>query len=54
MGFEDRAYETPLARTAWLLELAEHWHERDHEFAEQLRAKARQLQGEDQQRSRPV
>lgn len=54
MSFQDRAYETLLARAAWLLELAEHWRERDPEFAEQLRAKARQLQGEDQQRSRSV
>jgi len=56
MGFQDRAYETQLARSAWLLELADHWCERDPEFAEQLRTKARQVQGgssEDQQRSRP-
>jgi hypothetical protein len=45
MGFQDRAYETQLAKSAWLLELAAHWCERDHEFAEQLRAQARQLQG---------
>ena len=44
MGFQDRAYETQLARSAWLLELADHWRERDPEFAEQLRTKARQLQ----------
>jgi len=54
MGFQDRAYGTLLARTAWLLELADHWRGRDPEFAEQLRAKARHLQGEDQLRSRPV
>ena len=47
MGFQDRAYETQLARSAWLLELADHWGERDPEFAEQLRAKARQLQSAD-------
>jgi hypothetical protein len=44
MGFQDRAYETQLARSAWLLELADHWSERDPEFAEQLRTKARELQ----------
>ncbi|HTJ10283.1 MAG TPA: hypothetical protein VL393_11405 [Candidatus Binataceae bacterium] len=44
MGFQDRAYETQLARSAWLVELADHWSERDPEFAEMLRAKARQLQ----------
>jgi hypothetical protein len=56
MGFQDRAYETQLAKSAWLLELADHWTDRDPEFAEQLRAKARQLQSgssEDQQRSGP-
>jgi len=47
MGFQDRAYETQLARSACLLELADHWDERDPEFAEQLRAKARQLQSAD-------
>ena len=41
MGFPDRAYETQLAKSAWLLELADHWSDRDPEFAEQLRAKAR-------------
>ena len=45
MGFQDRAYETQLAKSAWLLELADHWSERDPEFAEQLRTKARELQG---------
>jgi hypothetical protein len=40
MGFQDRAYETQLARSAWLLELADHWRDRDPEFAEQLRMKA--------------
>lgn len=44
MSFQDRAYETQLAKSAWLMELAEYWSERDPEFAEQLRAKARQLQ----------
>ena len=43
MGFQDQAYETQLARSAWLLELADHWCDRDPEFAEQLRTKARQL-----------
>jgi hypothetical protein len=44
MGFQDRAYETQLAKSAWLSELAEHWRERDPECAEHLRTKARQLQ----------
>ena len=43
MGLQNRAYETLLARTAWLLELADHWSERDPEFAEELRVKARAL-----------
>jgi hypothetical protein len=52
MGFQDRAHETQLAKSAWLLELADHWSERDPEFAEQLRTKARQLQSaEDGRRS---
>jgi hypothetical protein len=50
MSFQDRAYETQLARTAWLMELAEYWSERDPEFAEQLRVKARQLQDADEAR----
>ena len=45
MGFKE--YETLLAKSAWLLELAEHWRERDPEFAERLRAKARELQSAD-------
>jgi len=44
MGFPDRAYETQLAKSAWLLELADHWSDRDPEFAEELRVKARQPQ----------
>jgi len=39
MGFQDRSYETRLAKSAWLLELADHWSERDPEFAEHLRMK---------------
>jgi hypothetical protein len=50
MAFEDRAYETQLAKSAWLLELADYWRERDPEFAEQLRAKARQLKGTEDRR----
>ena len=50
MGFQDRAYETQLARSAWLLELADHWSERDPEFAEQLRTKVRQLQRAENER----
>ena len=44
MGFEDRACETQLAKAAWLLEMAARWNERDHEFADLLRTKARQIQ----------
>lgn len=44
MGFQDRAYETQLAKSAWLLELADHWSERDPDFAEELRMKARRPQ----------
>lgn len=57
MGFQDRAYETKPARALWLLELSDHWRERDPEFAGQLRAQARQLQSspsDDQQQSRAV
>jgi hypothetical protein len=43
MGFQDRAYETQLAKSAWLLGLADHWSERDPEFAKLLRMKAQQL-----------
>jgi hypothetical protein len=50
MSFQDRAYDTQLAKSAWLLELADHWRERDPEFAEQLRAKARQLRGAEDSR----
>ena len=45
MSFQDREYETQLAKSAWLLELADHWGERDPEFADQLRMKAQKLQG---------
>jgi len=50
MGFRERMYETQLAKSAWLLELADHWSERDPEFAEQLRVRARQLQSEEEER----
>lgn len=44
MDFQDRAYDAQLAKSIWLLELADHWRDRDPEFAEQLRTKARELQ----------
>ena len=47
MSFRDRAFDAQLAKSAWLLELADHWSERDPEFAEQLRERARQLQNVD-------
>ncbi|HLK85229.1 MAG TPA: hypothetical protein VKT27_01865 [Candidatus Binataceae bacterium] len=50
MALQDRGYETQLAKSAWLLELADYWSERDSEFAEQLRAKARQLQSAEDRR----
>jgi hypothetical protein len=53
MSFQDRGYETQLAKSAWLLELADHWSERDSEFAKLLRMKARQLQNAAEQGSRP-
>jgi hypothetical protein len=53
MSFQDRGYETQLAKSAWLLELADHWSERDREFAKLLRMKARQLQSAAEQGRRP-
>ena len=44
MGFEDRAWETQLAKAAWLLEQAARWNERDPKFADLLRIKARRIQ----------
>jgi len=54
MSFQDRAYQTELAKSAWLLELADRWRERDPEFARLLRMKARQLQGAAEQGRRPA
>jgi hypothetical protein len=51
MGLQDRAWDTKLAKAAWLLELADRWNERDAEFADQLRIKAQEIGAED---SRPV
>jgi hypothetical protein len=53
MGFEDRAFETQLAKAAWLLELAARWNERDPKFADLLRMKARQIQKEDENANLP-
>jgi hypothetical protein len=47
MGFQDRAYETQLAKAAWWLQLADYWNERDPKFAELLRTKAREIQKAD-------
>jgi hypothetical protein len=44
MGFEDRAWETQLAKAAWLLEQAARWNDRDPKFADLLRMKARLIQ----------
>jgi len=54
MGIQDRAYETQLAKSAWFLELADYWNERDPEFAEQLRTKVRQLQSAPEEGRRPA
>jgi len=44
MGFEDREYDTQLAKAAWLLEQAARWNDRDPKFADLLRMKARVIQ----------
>jgi hypothetical protein len=55
MGFRERERETELAKAAWLLEMAERWHDRDSKFAELLRMKARPIdRSEDQNTNRPV
>jgi hypothetical protein len=41
MRFEDRTYETQLAKAEWLLEHAARWNDRDPKFADLLRMKAR-------------
>jgi hypothetical protein len=41
MRFEDRTYETQLAKAEWLLEQAARWNDRDPKFADLLRMKAR-------------
>jgi hypothetical protein len=50
MGFEDREYETQLAKAAWLLEMAARWNERDPKFADLLRMKARLIQRSENER----
>jgi hypothetical protein len=45
MSFQDRVWDTALAKAPWLLEMADRWNERDAKFADQLRVKARQLGG---------
>ena len=44
MGFQDREYETQLAKASWWLKVADHWNERDPKFAELLRMRAREIQ----------
>ena len=44
MGFEDRTFETQLAKASWWLKVADHWNERDPKFAELLRVRAREIQ----------
>jgi hypothetical protein len=41
MRFEDRTYETQLAKAEWFLEQAARWNDRDPKFADLLRMKAR-------------
>jgi hypothetical protein len=55
MRFEDRTYETQLAKAEWLLEQAARWNDRDPEFADLLRTKARLIdRSQDQNTSLPV
>ena len=55
MGFQDREYETQLAKASWWLKVADHWNERDPKFAELLRMRAREIQrAEDAKASPPV
>ena len=55
MRFEDKTYETQLAKAEWLLEQAARWNDRDPEFADLLRTKARLVdRSEDQNTSLPV
>jgi hypothetical protein len=44
MRFQDRDYETQLAKVAWWLQLADYWNERDPKFAEMLHTRAREIQ----------
>jgi hypothetical protein len=44
MRFQDRDYETQLAKVAWWLRLADYWNERDRKFAEMLSTSAREIQ----------
>jgi len=44
MDDEEVARETQLARVEWLMEQAALWNERDPEFADLLRTKARRIQ----------
>jgi hypothetical protein len=43
MRFQDRDYETQLAKAAWWLQLADYWNARDPKFAELLRTRAREI-----------
>ena len=55
MRFEDRTYETQLAKAEWLLEQAARWNDRDPKFADLLRMKARLiLRSEDEKANVPV
>jgi hypothetical protein len=55
MRFEDRTFETQLAKAEWLLEQAARWNDRDPQFADLLRMKARLIQkSEDQKVNLPL
>ena len=44
MRFQDKDYDAQLADAAWWLRLADYWNDRDAQFAELLRMRAREIQ----------
>jgi hypothetical protein len=53
MGFEDREYDTQLAKASWWLKVADYWNERDPKFAELLRMRAREIQRAEDAKASP-
>jgi hypothetical protein len=53
MGFQEREYETQLAKASWWLKIADHWNERDPKFAELLRMRAREIQRAEDAKASP-